>query len=159
METSYFTNHIQNSKKHQDYWENPAFIEYKSLSEPLLFHDLPLYQLLQHAWASTHRTTLQSILKLQKIVVSIIVVSSARSHTLSLFQKFGILDIYQINHLQIVQFVYGSSNKTFSSLFHNLISPNKQFHNFPTRKAHQLRPPSQFNISYRGDMEFTSFSF
>ena len=114
------------------------------------------------AWASTHQTKLQPIFKLQKRAMRIIALSAPRSHSLPLFRKFGILNIYQINSFQITQFVYGSLNKTLPSFFHNFFSLNSQFHNYLTRKASQLRPPqsrttsSQFKISYRGSKLWNS---
>lgn len=104
------------------------------------------------AWASTHQTKLQPILKLQKRAMRIIAHSAPRSHVLPLFRKFG---IYQINSLQITQSVYSSLNKTLPTFFHNFFSLNNQFHNYMTRNASQLRPPqsqttsSEFKISYR----------
>lgn len=61
------------------------------------------------AWASTLQTKLQPIFTK----------TSTEGHcpftaknSLPLVRKFGILIIYQINSLQIIQSVYGSLNKT-----------------------------------------------
>lgn len=69
------------------------------------------------AWASTHQTKLQPIFKLQKRAIRIIALSAPRSHSLPLFRKFGILNIYPINSLQIIQFVHSSLNKTLPTCF------------------------------------------
>lgn len=114
------------------------------------------------AWASTHPTKLEPILCLQKRAVRIITLSAPRSHSLPLFRKLGILNIYQINKLQVAQFVFGSLNRTLPSFFNNFFTANNQFHSYPTRTAFQLRPPqsrttsSQFRITYRGSRIWNS---
>ena len=62
-------------------------------------------------WASTYSSHLQPLFRLQKKALRIITHSPARAHTYSLFNKFKILNIFNIYKYQVSCFVFPHMQK------------------------------------------------
>ena len=98
---------------------------------------------------------------LQKRAVRAVTNSDHRAHTL--FSKLKILDIFQINTLDIVKFMFRYHNNRLPPLFLNLFMTNSKVgHRYDTRTAGNYRVHScrtnikKFTILYQGPMVWNS---
>ena len=80
-------------------------------------------------------SNLNRILNLQKGVVRDFVNSDYRAHSVPLFDKLGILDIFQVNSFQIAKFMFLFQNQLLPPMFLNLFLTSSQVHNYSTRAA------------------------
>ena len=69
------------------------------------------------AWASTHKTKLKKVQSKQKHALRIIFNQSKTSPSKPLFLSFNVLNIYQINIFQSVQFMHKIKNKNVLHIF------------------------------------------
>ena len=82
---------------------------------------LPYIQYCNIVWAKTYPTNLNKILKLQKRAMRIIANVEYRDQTRSLFSKFKLFDVYDINKFQTGSFIYRCFDK-FSTIPQHLRS-------------------------------------
>ena len=69
------------------------------------------------AWASTHKTKLKKVQSKQKHALRIICNQSKTSPSEPLFLNFNVLNVYQINIFQSVQFMHKIKNKNVPRIF------------------------------------------
>ena len=67
---------------------------------------LPYINYCNVVWACTYHSKLDKMYKLQKRVIRIIANVGYLSHTKSLFSKYRILSVFELNKLQIGMYVY-----------------------------------------------------
>ena len=91
------------------------------------------------SWSSTYVSNLNRIYYLQKRAVRAITNSDYRTHTAPLFSKLEILDIFQVNTLEIVKFMFRFHNDLLPPPFLNLFMTNSQIHRYDTRTASNYR--------------------
>ena len=72
-------------------------------------------------WASTHKTKLERIHKLQKRAVRIISNAAKDCHSKPLLKYHKILDVYEINILQSLTFMYKHFTHRLPRIFNNLV--------------------------------------
>ena len=89
-------------------------------------------------------------------VVQVVTNSDYQVHTAPLFSKLKILDIFQINTLDILKFMFRYHNNLLHPLFLNLFMTDSQVHRYDTRTAGIYRVHScrtnikKFTILYQG---------
>ena len=69
------------------------------------------------AWASTHKTKLKKVQSKQKHALRIIFNQSKTSPSEPLLPNFNVLNVYQINIFQSVQFIHKIKNKNVPRIF------------------------------------------
>ena len=106
------------------------------------------------AWGSTHKSKLIPILRQQKHASRIIFFKE--THARPLMKDLNALNIFQMNILQNLIFMYKVKNNTIPSIFQNRFMLNNK-HKYTTRSsAENYKKPikntkfSQFSISFRG---------
>jgi len=100
---------------------------YQSLIEPYLNYCCIV-------WATPNKSILlEKLLKLQKCSVRIISYSPPRAHSRPLFNKLGILSIYDICLTQILIFVYKSINNLLPNHFTQYFTRTRDVHPHKTR--------------------------
>ena len=103
------------------------------ISQPLLrmlYYSL-IYPQLHYwniIWANTYPTRLEKLLKLQKIILRTITVSSYTAPSLPLFNKLDILNIHQINDLLISSFSFSLTNNILPPYFDDFCIENFKVH-------------------------------
>ena len=82
--------------------------------------------------------------------------SDFSAHTVPLFNKLNLLDIYKINSIHTGRFMFCYHNKLLPPCFFNLFNANKQVHNYNTRNVDSYRSHAcrtnikQFTVLSRG---------
>ena len=106
-----------------------------------LFYTLiyPCITYCNSTWSSMYVSNLNRIYHLQKRAVRAITNSEYRAHTVPLFSKLEILDIFQINTLDTAKFMFRYHNNLLPPLFRNLFMTNSQVHRYDTRTASNYR--------------------
>jgi hypothetical protein len=100
---------------------------YQSLVEPYLNYCCIV-------WASPEKKfLLESLLKLQKRAIRIILYANYLAHSKPLFRKLHILNIYDLCRMQILTFVFKSCNGLLPINYSNYFTLNKDMHNYSTR--------------------------
>jgi len=85
-------------------------------------------------WASpVKHTTLETLHKLQKRAVRVILFATYRAHSKPLFHRLNILHIYHLCLAQILTFVYKSVNHLLPSHCTNYFTFTKDVHSYATR--------------------------
>ena len=106
------------------------------------------------AWASTHKSKLQTIYRHQKHAIRIINFKDRFTHTRPLFEEMKILSVYEINIYQVLSFMFTCkvyiSPVIFSDIFKSK-PPNK----YTMRNQYLVEPKiktkfEEFSISFRG---------
>ena len=69
------------------------------------------------AWASTFRTKLQKIYRLQKRAIRVMTHSSRITHSRPLMQEHSILNVYEVNILQTLSFIFKHRINTVPVIF------------------------------------------
>ena len=107
------------------------------------------------AWASTHKTKLKNVQSKQKHALRIIFNQSKTSPSEPLFLSLNILNVYQINIIQSVQFMYKLKNKKVPHIFLKLVP----CHAYPTNFSlinfsvpRTFLKTTRFAISARGPL-------
>ena len=103
--------------------------------QPLI---LPYLQYCSIIWASTYSSHLQPLFRLQKKALRIITHSPPRAHTYSLFNKFKILNIFNIYKYQVSCFVFLHMQKLLPSPLSSLFVLNSDCHQYLTRQKDNL---------------------
>ena len=99
---------------------------------------LPYLQYCSIIWASTYSSHLQPLFRLQKKALRIITHSPPRAHTYSLFNKFKILNIFNIYKYQVSCFVFLHMQKLLPSPLSSLFVLNSDCHQYLTRQKDNL---------------------
>ena len=106
------------------------------------------------AWASTYKTRLEKLHRLQKRAVRIISHAEKTCHSRPLMRQLHILNIYEINILQTLTFVYKHQcNMLPVSLTNCLSQVNHRYESRLSRfgyKERTLKGKRRFSISRRG---------
>ena len=101
---------------------------YYSLIYPFLTYGIQV-------WGLTYPTYLKPVTTLQKRVVRIMTFSDPRSHSEPLLKSLRLLKFSDINHLEIVSFVYQWYHKLSPSCFVNYFNPVSSIHSYNTRQS------------------------
>ena len=107
-------------------------------------------------WSPTYASNLSRIYHLQKRVARAVTNSEYRAYTAPLFSRLKIFDIFQINTLDIVKFMFRYHNNLLPPLFFNLFMTISQLHKYDTRTAGNYRVHpcrtniKKFTILYQG---------
>ena len=99
---------------------------------------LPYLQYFSIIWASTYSSHLQPLFHLQKKTLRIITHSPPRAHTYPLFNKFKILNIFNIYKYQVSCFVFLHMQKLLPSPLSSLFVLNSDCHQYLTRQKDNL---------------------
>jgi len=86
-------------------------------------------------WTSTNTTKLDCIFKLQKRALRIISDSGYSSHTQTIFNSLGTLNVFDLNKLQTALFMYRYNRNTLPKSFQNCFSKHSDIHSYNTRHA------------------------
>ena len=114
-------------------------------------------------WASTYKTSVNSIFLLQKKFVRSVTNSSWDAHSAPLFRNLELLSIYDVNTLQIGTFVFQFFNNLLPSSFNSFFITRSQIHSHQTRSVDLLHRQffrtnlGQFSIRDRGPVVWNSF--
>ena len=92
-------------------------------------------------WGSTYSSTLQRIFLLQKRIIRIISNSPFLAHSKPLFQKLGLLNIFNINIFQTSNFVFDYLQGNLPQCFQGMLQQNNVFHKHKTRSANDFHFP------------------
>ena len=113
-------------------------------------------------WASTYKTNLVRLVKLQKRVVRIIDKSHFNAHSDPRFKKHGILKFHDLNLLQLGQFMFSYQIRTLPPKLASKFTLNSQIHTYYSRNSHAFRLPfcrtniKQFSVFYQGPKFYNS---
>ena len=113
-------------------------------------------------WASTYKTNLVRLVKLQKRVVRIIDKSHFNAHSDPIFKKLGILKLHDLNLLQLGQFMFSYQIRTLPPKLVSKFTLNSQIHTYYSRNSHAFRLPfcrtniKQFSVFYQGPKFYNS---
>ena len=114
------------------------------------------------AWASTHKTKRKNVQSKQKHALRIIFNQSKTSPSEPLFLSLNVLNVYQLNIFQSVQFMHKIKNKNISHIFLKLF--DVPCHAYPTNfsliNLSVLRPflkTTRFAISARGPLLWNNY--
>ena len=99
---------------------------------------LPYLQYCSIIWASTYSSHLQPLFRLQKKALRIITHSPPRAHTYSLFNKFKILNIFNIYKYQVSCFVFLHMQELLLSPLSSLFVLNSDCYQYLTRQKDNL---------------------
>ena len=128
MAGSYKSHLFQNCQIH---WDYTLCTLYNSLI-------LPYLQYCAIIWASTYTSHLQPLFRLQKKALRIITHSPPRAHTYSLFNKFKILNIFNIYKYQVSCFVFLHMQELLLSPLSSLFVLNSDCYQYLTRQKDSL---------------------
>lgn len=119
-------------KSRQFFFSNTLCTLYNSLILPYLQYCLII-------WASTYSSHLQPLFRLQKKALRIITHSPPRAHTFPLFNKFKILNIFNILKYQVSCFVFLHMQQLLPSPLSSLFVLNSDCHQYLTRQKDNLQ--------------------
>ena len=92
-------------------------------------------------WGCTYKTYLKPLFLIQKKVVRMITFSSFRQHTLPLFNKLQILNIYQLTSFKICIFMHKYENDALPLNFKHMFTRVNNVHSYNTRQTQHFRIP------------------
>ena len=92
-------------------------------------------------WGNAPNSHLWQIFKLQKRAIRIITNTKYRNSTKRAFHKLKILRLPEIYMLSALIFVFKFKNGLLPPVFGKQFLKNREYHNYMTRNAHQLRTP------------------
>ena len=92
-------------------------------------------------WGNAYKTSLHPLLILQKKILRIATSSSLYTHSTPLFEKLGILNIYDINRFQLAFFTAQYINHNLPVTFDGFLNFRSQIHNYQTRQCGNLHIP------------------
>ena len=103
-----------------------------SYSLRVLYYSLvyPYFFYCNIVWASTYKTNLVCLVKLQKRVVRIIDKSHFNAHSDPIFKKLGILKFHDLNLLQLGQFMFSYQIRNLPPKLANKFTLNSQIHTY-----------------------------
>ena len=92
-------------------------------------------------WGAADKTTIETLLILQKKAIRLVNRVHYLEHTKPLFESMKILTIYQQYDLNCILFIYKCLNSNRYPSFKNIMIRNSQFHNYNTRSNSDFRLP------------------
>ena len=107
------------------------------------------------AWGSTHNYKLKPLYRKQKHAIRVINYKDKYEPSKPLFYNMSILNIYQLNLLDILCFMYKSKMEECPNIFHDIFKLKPQ-NKYSKRRKHILSEPfcktktEQFTVAYRG---------
>ena len=125
---------------------------------------LPYLNYCNLVWGSSYKTNLQRIIILQKRVIRIVNKCNYDAHTDPILKNLKLLKFYDINLVQLGQFVFAFKNSILPRKFENIFIRNNQIHSYNTKHANSFRLPlcrtniRQFSVFYKGPKIFNSLS-
>ena len=90
-------------------------------------------------WGSANKYLLNRIFKLQKRAVRIISNSSYLCHTKPLFEKYNVLDIFDLYNKELCIFMYKHQNGLLPRSFNHMFINMSNIHNYNTRNKQSYR--------------------
>ena len=93
------------------------------------------------AWGCSNKSNLDRIMKLQKKAVRIMSNSHYLSHSAPLFNKYNLLNVYDIYLLEVCTFMYKEFNNKLPDIFHKYFNQQKSLHKNQTRHAEDYEIP------------------
>ena len=131
LEKSHTNDRKENLKKCWHFIQIKIFIKPKKSNKYLLFIYSCIYIYINYAniaWSSTNPSKLKKILNKQKHASRIILSEERNTHSRPLMKKLGILNIFQLNILQTLLFMFKTKNeespRIFSDQFSNIQTLN-----------------------------------
>ena len=106
--------------------QNTLFMLYNSLI-------LPYVNYCNLVWATISKSRINTIYLLQKKAVRICTGAQYLAHTNPLFKELKTLNVFDINSLQCLVFMYKYKNNLLPQSFHNFFTLNSDIHSYPTR--------------------------
>ena len=92
-------------------------------------------------WGSSNITLFQSVFKLQKRAVRIIVSANFKAHTDPIFQRLKILPLKKIYHFSLILLMFKYTHNLLPDIFEILFTRNFSVHQYNTRQAAQIHVP------------------
>ena len=105
------------------------------------------------SWGSTHKSKFSQLHRLQKHAARTIYFKDKMTHATPLLQQLNALNVYQLNILQTLNFVFKLQQNLVPNTFHQLFT--KRINKYSLRSDNYTEPRkktklTQFAISYRG---------
>ena len=96
---------------------------------------LPYITYCNLVWATGAKTKIDPINLLQKKAIRICTGSQYLAHTNPLFNELKTLNVFHINSLQSLIFMFKYKNNLLPYSFHNFFTLNSTIHSYPTRNS------------------------
>ena len=115
-------------------------------------------------WGSANITDLNSLFKVQKRIIRIIVSAKFKEHTGPIFSKLKLLRLSELYEYSIVLFMYKYINDMLPPIFNNIFILNSDIHQYTTRQSEKFRVPkgklsmSKRSIKYKGVLLWNNIS-
>ena len=89
-------------------------------------------------WGSASNYLLDSLFKLQKRAIRLIVSAGFRAHTEPIFLQLNLLPLSKLHQMNIIMFMYKFKNSILPDIFHDVFQWNKDIHQYNTRQSDKL---------------------
>ena len=89
-------------------------------------------------WGSASNYLLDSLFKLQKRAICLIVSAGFRAHTEPIFLQLNLLPLSKLHQMNIIMFMYKFKNSILPDIFHDVFQWNKDIHQYNTRQSDKL---------------------
>ena len=110
-----------------------------------LFHSYINYGNL--IWGSTYKTSINQLYLSQKKFVRIATNSDYRAHAAPLFNELKLLDIYDMNKLNLLSFIFKwqRDDDKYQTIFQNYYKRHREIHRYNTRHRDNFIKPKPHN--------------
>ena len=105
-------------------------------------------------WGSTYKYNIDTLTKLQKKAVRIICSVKPFSHTDCLYKELELLQVTEIYHFLVGQFMFRYHHKMLPKLFDEYFTKHSEVHDYSTRQSELFRLPD-----YKKDLGRRCISF
>ena len=119
------------------------FLDSSVLKNLCLTLVLPYLTYCCEIWGNTYKSTINNLYLLQKKAVRIVAKADYLSHTLPLFQKLSVLNIYDLIELKTILIMYNVYHKNIPVSILNYFTLTSEVH------THSTRQHLDFCIKYR----------
>ena len=115
-------------------------------------------------WGGANITDINSLFKVQKRIIRIIVSAKFKEHTGPIFSKLKLLRLSELYEYNIVLFMYKYINDMLPPIFNNIFILNSDIHQYTTRQSEKFRVPkgklsmSKRLIKYKGVLFWNNIS-
>ena len=92
-------------------------------------------------WGNTYQTLLDSLLKLQKCVVLLVIGAGRYDHTFPIFQKLNILNSRNMYLYSVLIFLYKYNQQILPESFSEFFIFNNDVHDYQTRQQYDFHTP------------------
>jgi hypothetical protein len=92
-------------------------------------------------WGNTYNSVLDSLVKLQKHAVRIVIGAKKYSHTAPIFNKLGLLDLHRLYLYSVQLFVYKYHHELLPCIFTDYFTINSSVHEHNTRQRNKFHVP------------------